>query len=166
MKDVIATLYAYGEWANARLLERADGLEPAQLRRVFSAGAQPVLATFLHLVNVDLRWFARWREEALPPVLTEDELPTPAAVRARWEAFYPVRRAYIDGLDEAALRRSITWARPTGDVVIPRWQVMVHCANHGTQHRSELAMMLSDLGRSPGDLDLTVFELARRGDGR
>jgi hypothetical protein len=37
------------------------------------------------------------------------------------------------------------------------WQVMVHLVNHGTQHRSEAAALLTDFGHSPGDLDLVYF---------
>ncbi len=44
---------------------------------------------------------------------------------------------------------------------IPLWALNVHLVNHGTQHRSEVAMMLTDLGHSPGDLDM-VFFLAER----
>jgi uncharacterized damage-inducible protein DinB len=37
------------------------------------------------------------------------------------------------------------------------WELMAHVANHGTQHRSEAAMTLTAVGRSPGDLDLLDF---------
>jgi uncharacterized damage-inducible protein DinB len=37
------------------------------------------------------------------------------------------------------------------------WHLLLHLANHGTQHRSEAAVLLTDYGHSPGDLDLIVY---------
>jgi uncharacterized damage-inducible protein DinB len=40
---------------------------------------------------------------------------------------------------------------------VPIWQMLVHVVNHGTQHRSEAAALLTGEGRSPGDLDLIDY---------
>ena len=37
------------------------------------------------------------------------------------------------------------------------WHAMAHVVNHGTQHRSEAAAMLTDFGYSPGDIDFIYF---------
>jgi uncharacterized damage-inducible protein DinB len=37
------------------------------------------------------------------------------------------------------------------------WQAMLHVLNHGTQHRSEAAAMLTEFNHSPGDIDFMVF---------
>ena len=160
MKELITTLYDYGVWANERLLAKAAVLSPAQLAQRFSKGAEPILPTFGHLVGADLRWLARWKEETPPPVKVED-FTTLDVVRRRWEEVYAARRAYLASLDEVALRATIRWVRDDGTVDFPRWQAMVQCANHGTQHRAEIAAMLTDLGHSPRDLDFSVFCLER-----
>ena len=37
------------------------------------------------------------------------------------------------------------------------WQAMAHLVNHGTQHRTEAAAMLTELNHSPGDIDLIYY---------
>lgn len=39
----------------------------------------------------------------------------------------------------------------------PVWQILVHAANRATQHRSELAAMLTIRGHSAGDLDMILY---------
>jgi uncharacterized damage-inducible protein DinB len=157
MKTTIAALYEYGQWANERLLEKTRDLGHAELTRSFSEGAQAILPTFVHLYSTDLRWLARWRREP-PPEVEAADFPGVDAIEARWRAVWADRRAYLDGLDQAALDEPIPFTRPAGTTLwIVRWQAIVHCANHATQHRSELAMMLTDLGRSPGSMDMFLW---------
>ena len=34
------------------------------------------------------------------------------------------------------------------------WEMMLHVINNGTQYRSEIAMMLTSFGHSPGDMEI------------
>jgi len=156
-RGIIMDLYEYGAWANERLLARAEMLSDAQLRRRLGEGALPVLEAFVHLLSADRRWLARWREVALPAGLTPIDLPTIAAVRHAGEDLALARQRYIAGLDDAALAAPIRWQDGSETRTLLRWQGLVQAANHGTQHRSEIAAMLTDFGHSPGDLDFGLW---------
>jgi uncharacterized damage-inducible protein DinB len=44
------------------------------------------------------------------------------------------------------------------------WRPVFHQFNHSTAHRSEAAVMLTNFGHSPGDLDYVIY-LAEIGEG-
>lgn len=162
MKTILTALYTYGEWANQRLLAEAARLSAVELGQKLTKGADAILPTFGHLVGADVRWFARWRGET-PPALSPADFPTLDAVRHRWDELYPLRRSYLATLDEGRLGELIHWTRAEGPATITRWQAIVQCANHGTQHRSEIAAMLTELGHSPGDMDFSRYCLETAG---
>jgi uncharacterized damage-inducible protein DinB len=159
---IIASLYEYGEWANERLLAVAAKLTDAERRRRWSQGYQSIHETFVHLLGADLRWFARWQDAPLPPILTADDVPSLDAIRERWAPLVAERRTYLAGLRAEDLHHVIRGRFADGQTYeLPRWQGILQCANHGTQHRSEVAAMLTDAGHSPGDLDYSRFCLRR-----
>jgi uncharacterized damage-inducible protein DinB len=155
-------MYEYSIWANRRLLDRAAVLTDEQLRHPFTTGAQPILHTFAHLVGAEWRWYRSWIRAPLTERLTVDDLPTLDAVRAKWEPLFAERRTFIAGLTSGKLDRSITRSVFGRTISLPLWQALIHVANHGTQHRSEIAAMLTDVGHSPGDMDMLVYFLEQQ----
>ncbi len=160
-KQIVLQLYDYGVWANEKLLAQASALSDDQLRRPFTQHAFTVLGSFAHLVSAEWRWHQAWSGTPMGEPITLEQVPTIAEVRARWEPLWVARRAFLETLAPEQLAQ--TFARTirgqTQSTIL--WHALVHVANHGTQHRSEIALMLTELGHSPGDLDMIWYFLGK-----
>lgn len=68
-------------------------------------------------------------------------------------------RAFLQRLSDPILLEVVEYESALSGrrYAIPLWKMMAHLAHHGTQHRSEVALALTQLGHSPGDLDLIVY---------
>lgn len=164
MKEQLVSLFEYGEWVNQRLLETAAALTAEQFAQAILPGFGSVHLTLVHLLGAEVLWFARWRGQSPKTILSAGELPTVQALSERWAELIGERRTYFDALDESDLATVIHWTNMRGQpFALPRWQVMLHCANHSTHHRSEVAAMLSELGHEPDSTDLLEFYLGRAG---
>jgi uncharacterized damage-inducible protein DinB len=81
-----------------------------------------------------------------------------AAIRARWDEIERDTQAFVAALDDARLAAPLSYVNMQGETwTYPLWQQMIHQVNHATQHRSEAAVLLTQLGHSPGWLDLLYF---------
>jgi uncharacterized damage-inducible protein DinB len=164
MKELLSSLYEYGAWVNQRLLEAAAALTEEQFTRQVLPGFGSVHLTLVHLLGAEVLWFARWQGQSPKTMLSRQELPAAPAIRERWAELIDERRAYFAALDEAELAATLHWTNTRGQsYALPRWQVMLHCANHSTHHRSEVAAMLTKLGHEPDSTDLLEFYLERAG---
>ncbi len=158
---IIAQMYEYGVWANKKLLATANALTTEQLHKPFTQFEFTILGSFVHLVSAEWRWYQSWIGAPMEERLTVNDLPTLNAVRAKWEPLWTERHAFIASLLPERLQQPLVRKLQGKEQSIPLWQALVHVANHGTQHRSEIALMLTDLGHSPGDLDMVWYFMQR-----
>jgi len=167
--EAMRALYDYNEWANKHVLEAASKLSEEELRRELGASYGSAAGSLGHLAGAQIVWLARWR--GLPPedvaslyeqlTLLEEAAPF-EAVRETLEKSDAALRRFVESLTEDELASDLAYVDGRGvSRNRPLWQLMLHVANHGTQFRSEAAMALTGLGRSPGDLDYMYFEYAR-----
>jgi uncharacterized damage-inducible protein DinB len=152
--DSLLTVVRFHAWANDRILTTAAGLSEEEFRRpdVFDHGS--AFQTLRHLVDVDWSWreFLSGNDVGETYVWDHgfvlDDLPAVHAFSLEEDRRL---RAHVESLDDTTVNESLSM---TADFHAPRWLVVAHIANHGTQHRSELARYLTECGHSPGDLDL------------
>lgn len=155
----LLTLYDYNYWANARILRAAAQVNQADFvaPHTFSHGG--LRGTLVHTLSAEWIWRVRCQEAVFPTaLLKEEDFPTFAELRARWQHEEAAMRAYVNNLSDEEINHTIFYKSTNGSPYEdPLWQLLVHVVNHGTQHRSEAAAMLTDLGHSPGNIDLIVY---------
>ncbi len=152
-------LYNYNYWANGRILATVAQLTPEQFVMPSSYGHSSIRATLLHILGAEWIWRMRCQEGISPPsLLSEEQFSSLQAIRTCWEKEENAMRAYLQSLDDEALLRPVRYrttdGQPQENVL---WHLLTHVVIHGTEHRSEIARMLTEHGHSPGDLGVIHF---------
>jgi uncharacterized damage-inducible protein DinB len=161
---VIRDLYDYNAWANARILDTAAKLTHEQLLAPGGASFDSVRDTLVHTMNAQWLYLERWQARSPRAWPEASTYPDLAAIRARWDAIERDTHAFVVALDDARLAAVVEYTNMQGEPwAYPLWQQMIHQVNHATQHRSETAVLLTQLGHSPGWLDLLYFVDLRNG---
>ncbi|WP_165360807.1 DinB family protein [Candidatus Chloroploca sp. Khr17] len=152
------TLFAYDAWASGRVFATAAHLAPAALDATPLQGLGSLRQVLVHMVSATWVWRSRLSEATPTALLDPSNLVNLAAIQARWAAEDVALREVLANLDEHTLAAPLHYQTTSGTTfATPRWQILVHLANHSTQHRSEAAALLTALGHSPGDLDMIVY---------
>lgn len=158
MLEYIKMIYDYNDWGNQRILNTSELLSQEQLDAPTQNGYASLRATLVHTMHANWIWLSRWQGISPKVPLDARDFPTLASIRLRWQEEEQQTRAFLATLTESTLASDLTYQNLKGiTFTLPLWQTMIHVVNHGTQHRSEIAFMLTALEHSPGDLDMSLF---------
>jgi len=161
-------LFAYTEWANARVLEAAEKLPPEELLRDVGISYKSILGTLLHMAGAEWIWLERWHGNSPvgPDVWagwTADDARSLQQVREKWQPIVQRRHAYLDGISDADLAREMGYRRFTGEAYsLPLVQQMQHVVNHATLHRGQVVGMIRQRGVAPPSTDLLFYLMETR----
>lgn len=153
--DDIRDLFAFDRWATERVLAALDGLDEVTWTAAQVVDERGLGGILVHHLGATQRWRHGLLEDGQTPRPEKEPLPSPDGIRSAWAAEWPAIDAWLAGLDDAWLARD--------DEGVRFWQMLAHVVNHGTQHRSEAAAILTQAGHSPGDLDMIDFWEERAG---
>lgn len=157
-KQDIQLLYNYNQWSTKKILGATSNVTQAQFLAPASFPHGGLRSTLVHAMFAEWIWRQRW--EGTSPTLRwkPDDFPTFESLRARWAEEETLLMAFVDTLTDERLNSKFNYNSTDGkphERIL--WQAMAHVINHGTQHKTEAAAMLTDFGQSPGDIDMILY---------
>ena len=155
----ILIIYEYNYWANKRILAASAKVTEKQFLAPASFPFGGLRGTIVHILDAEFGWRMFFQHNNWSaPELKAEEFPTLASVQERANQEEQEMRAYLATLSDKDLNGHRHYNNEKGE---PRdfilWNCLWHVVNHGTQHRSEAAALLTEYGSSPGNLDFTVY---------
>ena len=159
-KQDILALYRYNAWSTSKILEAASNVTREQFLAPAPFPHGSLQETLVHALFAEWIWRNRW--EGTAPAFAfrwePDEFPHVESLRRRWADEETSLMNFVADVTEEGLYRKIKYISTEGfphERVL--WECMAHLVNHGTQHKTEAAAMLTNMGCSPGDIDLIVY---------
>lgn len=157
-KQDILLLFKYNQWATAKILDAAAPITPEQFIAPAAFPHGGLRGTLVHALFAEWIWRTRWEGSSPTTRLKPEDFPTVQSLRSRWQSEEAQQMQFVGSVSDEQLNSPFTYANLAGKPFTRiLWHSMAHVVNHGTQHRSEAAAMLTELGHSPGDLDMIYF---------
>ena len=156
--DDLTELYTYNGWANERVRDSIQDLDPEVFQRDLGASFGSLRGTVAHLVSAQWNWLRRWKGQSASQPLPSEAFASPEEANRRWVEVDRALTGFVDGLDAGRLQQSIALTTPQGrSYSSPLWQAMQHVVNHSSYHRGQIAAMLRQVGATPQGTDLMLY---------
>lgn len=158
--DHVRFLFGYHYWATDIILDAAGKVSPAQFTLVpeVDPGRGSLRGILVHNLDSEISWRHALQKLEPLPGLAEADIPDLLTLTRHWLAERENWLSFCNTLDRRKLNAAYTYQ--FGDGPVRRrfvWQTIAHVLNHGAQHRSEAAWLLTGYGQSPGDLTFNYY---------
>ena len=157
-KQNLLGLYQYNAWSTAKIIDAASKVTQEQFLASVPLPHGSLRGTLVHAAFAEWVWRKRWEESPRNPGWKADDFPTFESLQARWAEEERKLMDFVLNVTDKSLFERINYVSTEGH---PHerllWECMAHLINHGTQHKTEAAAILTGFGHSPGDIDLIVY---------
>lgn len=143
--DAFRHFYNYHFAENRKIWKHVASLTHAQFTQEIGYSKGSIREQVIHLIDAETMWFSELRgvqpPEPIPPTEHDDR----ETIHTYWDNEKQNIRAYLATLtDDMLFTKPIE--EPEEDQVLITWQVLLHVANHATDHRAQILRALNDFG--------------------
>jgi len=152
-------VYDYNYWSTKRILAASAKVSAEQWVASAPHSYGSLRGTLSHIMESERSWLKLCQHNILD-FSDGDEASFSSfdVLEQRWAQEEMAMRDYLARLGDDDLIGLVRYTLDSGqkrERVL--WHCLLHVVNHGTQHRSEAAAILTGYGQSPGSIDFTMF---------
>jgi uncharacterized damage-inducible protein DinB len=147
--SVLTKLFEHNTWANLKLLDFCEGLSDEQLDTTAIGGFGSIRDTLLHIVGAEVSYVRR----------VNGKLPAKPLARGQFPGFEVLKEAARWTGDELPLLALSAREDTLVQESESQWRceyklnsLMVQAINHATEHRTQIATIITQLGMEPPDM--------------
>lgn len=157
--EQLRTLFDYSIWARNKILGLVEKLDETQLRNAPESGVYgSIYNTLAHMVVSEWLWIQRCLGEAPLKLPTAEDFANLRVLVDWWNEQHVTATNYLASISDDDLGREITYAAPDGKTRTRKvWHMLLQVPNHQTEHRSQIATMLGQMGMEVPATDLVVY---------
>jgi uncharacterized damage-inducible protein DinB len=151
-------IFDYSYWANARLFAAIEPLSAEQFAAPVAGSYGSIRNTLVHVLSAEWGWLDRCGGPSRGDALKPENFPTLDALRQTWAEVEEHVRAFLVGLSDADVSRTVRFAfggGPTHEMRVR--DLLEHAALHAVHHRGQVALLLREQGVAPGNFDFLIY---------
>ncbi len=149
--EMIKTFIEYHIDMTRKVWDSIDRISEEQFLADDAYSRGSIRNLMVHLASTDRRWLSGLKNGPDVGHLKFEDYPTRAAARELFETVAVDFSDYIAAVTEKELDQ-----KPP-EFTHPRWAVLLHLVNHGTDHRSTVLQKLTELGTPTFDQDFITW---------
>lgn len=154
----ILLLYKYNHWTTEKILNAASKVTMEQFLSPAPFPHGGLRGTLVHALFAEWIWRMRWEGTSPAYRLKPEDFPNFESVQTRFDEEEKQLMAFVENVTDDRLNSRFNYnnmaGKPQEQIL---WKAMVHLVNHGTQHKTEAAAILTGFGYSPGDIDMIYY---------
>ncbi len=156
-------IFQHNRWANRLIMDACRDLTPEQLTATVVGTFGELGQTLAHITAAEA-WYV-WRFDKTDPAFDwDDEQPVPP-VGEMATILDQTGARFVELATTTPDDQILTYERQGQENRWPAWVVLGQVIDHGREHRSHVATILTQLGIEPPDMDMWAYGEAVQ-DGR